>query len=350
MIIVTGGAGFIGSAIVWKLNQMGINDIIITDILDSTDKWKNLVGLGFVDYIDANDFLSLLKDRDNNMIDESKVTCLIHMGADTNTLEKNAGLVIKSNFEYSKKLALWCRDYGIKMIYASSASTYGDGSQGFADDIKQLKKLHPLNPYGYSKHLFDLWLLKHGFFKQGNYKIVGLKFSNVFGPNEYHKEDMRSMICKGYEQLKFKHAIKLFKSCDKKYKDGESFRNFIYIKDLLEYIHLIVKNNEIHGIFNLGSKRVTWNYIAECLIRHTTISGMPNPAAKNKSHIEYIDMPEQLRNQYQYDTSISTKNLDSIVDRFQHYSLDMAIKEYVQEYLEKGYHHYSEKEYRYLSN
>ncbi len=332
-IIVTGGSGFIGSAIVWKLNQSHINDIIITDILDSSSKWKNLVGLNFTDYISAHDLLPLLK---TGKINGSKIDLLIHMGAIANTLEKNTGLMVKANFEYSKTLALWCKEYKTKMIYASSVATYGNGHLGFSDDITLVKKLKPLNPYGYSKHLFDLWLLNNGYFEQKDFNIIGLKFSNVFGPNEYHKDNMKSAICKGYKQIKQNGKIVLFKSYNKEYKHGESHRNFIYIKDVLEYIHLIINNNEIHGIFNLGSERtISWNYLAACLFGHMYKS----PTKRVK--IKYIKIPNQLRNQYQYDTPIGIDKLIHAVGSIQRTPFELAVKEYVQEYLEKGYRHLS---------
>lgn len=335
-VVVTGGAGFIGSAIIWKLNQLDITNIIVTDILDSSDKYKNLIGLDFVDYIDARNFLSLLK---TGKINGSKIDLLIHMGAITNTLEDDASLMIKTNYEYSKSLTLLCKEYRIRMIYASSAATYGNKYNAIKEDNMDLiKKLKPCNIYGYSKHLFDLWLLNNGYFTQTIFGLVGLKFSNVFGPNEYHKGNMRSMICKGYEQIKRDKKIKLFKSYNKMYKHGESWRDFIYIKDVLEYIRLIIENNDVRGIFNIGSGYgIQWNDLAECLF-HCIYDSFKKPK------IKYIDMPYRLREQYQYNNVLDIHKIENVIGSIKNTPFETAVKEYVQEYLEKGYRHLSDQQ------
>ena len=224
MIIVTGGAGFIGSAIVWKLNQQGESNIIIVDELGNSNKWKNLRGLRFLDYINKDVFLEkILKGNFN-----TGIRALIHMGACSNTTEQDASYLLLNNYEYTKHLATYAMKYNIRFIYASSAATYGDGSCGYYDEEKSLHKLCPLNMYGYSKHLFDLWAYRQGIL--GN--IVGLKFFNIFGPNEHHKGRMASVIPQFVENGVTEGRIRLFKSSHpEKYDDGEQRRDFLYVKD-----------------------------------------------------------------------------------------------------------------------
>ena len=212
MIIVTGGAGFIGSAFVWKLNQEGIDDILIVDRLGKTDKWKNLVNLRFVNYMHKDDFLELIYNDTVNF----EVEAIIHMGACSSTTERNADYLWKNNNVYTGYLAEWAIERSIRFIYASSAATYGDGSLGFSDDHDKIKALKPINMYGYSKQVFDLRVLRHSW----EDKIAGIKFFNVFGPNEYHKEDMTSMIFKAFNQINETGEVKLFKSFLPKYPDG----------------------------------------------------------------------------------------------------------------------------------
>jgi ADP-L-glycero-D-manno-heptose 6-epimerase len=207
LIIITGAAGFIGSALAWRLNRNGNNNLLLVDALDGSSKWKNLVPLAYHDIMDKTDFLEAVR---SGRLDGLEAEAVLHMGACSSTTEMDAGYLARNNFEYSKTLAEWClgRAKPIRFIYASSAATYGDGKQGYRDDHVLLPALRPLNPYGYSKHMFDLWNLKRGHLD----RVVGLKYFNVFGPNEYHKEDMRSLAVKAFEQIRDTGRVKLFPS------------------------------------------------------------------------------------------------------------------------------------------
>ena len=243
MIILTGGAGFIGSCFLWKLNQEKIDDILVVDHLDNGEKWKNLVGKKFYDYMQKEDFIQAVKDKKIQ-----KPQAIIHLGACSSTTETDANYYIHNNFEYSKTLALWAMEIGVPFIYASSAATYGNGENGY-DDQCDIDKLAPLNMYGYSKQLFDLWLLRNKY----NDKVTGIKFFNVFGPNEYHKGSMKSVICKTYDDVAQKGIIRLFKSYNSKYGDGDSLRDFVYIKDVVEVMMFLLNNPKNTGLFNIGT-------------------------------------------------------------------------------------------------
>ena len=321
MIIVTGAAGFIGSAIIAALNNRAITDILVVDELRCDQRWKNLRNLSFADYVEKDDFLE--------MAVEDKITgpveAVFHLGACTDTTETNASYLIKNNYEYSKLLAQWATDAGIRFIYASSAATYGDGSAGFSDDEDKIEKLRPLNMYGYSKQLFDLWARRTGLLK----KIVGLKYFNVFGPNEYHKADMRSFVIKAFEQINATGKVRLFKSYKSEYKDGQQMRDFLYVKDAVDMTLFFLDNPKTAGIFNIGSGTArTWNDLVKAVF--TAMAKKPN--------IEYIDMPDSIRNQYQYFTQADITKLKQIGCKKQPISLEPAIKDYIQNYLQKdGY-------------
>ena len=318
MIIVTGGAGFIGSAIVAGLNSRGIDDIVIVDILGSDEKWKNLQRLRFADYVEADDFLEMLTA---GKIDWP-VEVIFHMGACSDTTEQNASYMIQNNYDFSKLLANWAVGRGLRFIYASSAATYGDGSQGFSDDEAGLDKLGPLNIYGYSKQIFDLWAIRAGLLK----RVVGLKYFNVFGPNEYHKGEMRSFVVKAFEQINAAGKVRLFKSHRPDYADGEQKRDFLYIKDAVNMTLFFLDNRKIAGIFNIGTGTTrTWNDLANATF-----------AAMNKEpNIEYIPMPEKLRDKYQYFTQADITKLGTAGYDKEQTSLEDAIKDYVQNYLQK---------------
>ena len=318
MIIVTGGAGFIGSAIVAGLNSRGIDDIVIVDILGSDEKWKNLRRLRFADYVEADDFLEMLTA---GKIDWP-IEVIFHMGACSDTTERNASYMIQNNYDFSKLLANWAAGRGLRFIYASSAATYGDGSQGFSDDEAGLDKLGPLNIYGYSKQMFDLWAIRAGLLK----RIVGLKYFNVFGPNEYHKGEMRSFVVKAFEQINAAGKVGLFKSHRPDYADGEQKRDFLYIKDAVDMTLFFLDNRKIAGLFNIGTGAArTWNDLANATF-----------AAMNKEpNIEYIPMPEKLRDKYQYFTQADIARLRTAGYDKEQTSLEDAIKDYVQNYLQK---------------
>ena len=315
MIIVTGGAGFIGSAIVWELNNRGESDIIIVDELGTDNKWKNLVGLKFEDFINKNVFLDQVLTGKHLEVDS-----IIHMGANSSTTEKDADSLLSNNYEYTKKLAEFCLWNDIKFIYASSAATYGDGSLGFDDDLTLTMKLRPLNMYGYSKILFDVWAIRHDAFKE----IVGIKYFNVYGPNEYHKGDMRSVVHKAFEQIRDSGKVKLFKSRNPEYNDGEQKRDFIYVKDAVNMTLHFLEHKEKSGLYNVGSgKARTWNDLVTALFKSLNLP----------LNIEYIDMPIYLADKYQYFTEATLKRIKQTGYKKQLNSLETGVSDYVKNYL-----------------
>lgn len=321
MIIVTGGAGFIGSALIAGLNTRGISNILVVDQLGSDERWKNLRNLSFADYVEKDDFLQMVLAKKV----QPPVEAVFHMGACSSTTETNASYLIKNNFEYTKSLTQWAVDSNVRFIYASSAATYGDGSQGFFDDEEHIELLRPMNMYGCSKQLFDLWAKRNGLLK----KIVGLKYFNVFGPNEYHKADMRSFVLKAFEQICATGTVRLFKSYNRKYKDGEQMRDFLYVKDAVVMTLMFFDKQHQTGIFNIGSgKARTWNDLVTAVFA----------AMGKKPNIEYIEMPEQLRNQYQYFTEAPIGKLRKAGYERNITPLEDAIADYVRSYLQKeGY-------------
>ncbi len=322
MIIVTGGAGFIGSSMVWKLNQQGITDILIVDHLGTSSKWKNLVNLKFTDFVHKDDFLKMVEDCKM----PNEVSAIIHMGACSSTTEKDSDYLMENNYRYTLKLAEWALRMKVRFIYASSAATYGDGNSGFTDDDSIMENLKPLNMYGYSKHLFDLWAKRNSVLN----KMVGLKFFNVFGPNEYHKDDMSSVVFKSFHQIKESGKVKLFKSYLPNYKDGEQLRDFIYVKDCVDVIWWFLNNPQSNGLFNLGTGK-SRHWID--LVSTTFISMGIEPK------IEFIDMPENLKNAYQYFTEAKMSKLSSAGCKVQFHTLEDSIKDYVQNYLIKPDHY-----------
>ncbi len=316
MIIVTGGAGFIGSNIIAALNQRGIDDILVVDELGADAKWKNLVGLAFADYLEKEDFLEIALEGQIN----SPIEAVFHMGACSSTTETDASYLIKNNYEYTKLLAQWTTDNNIRFIYASSGATYGDGSKGFSDDEEKLDELWPMNMYGYSKHLFDLWAKRTGLLK----KVVGLKYFNVFGPNEYHKADMRSFILKAFEQITATGKVRLFKSLNSDYADGEYKRDFIYVKDAVDMTLFFLDNPKAAGLFNIATGQArTWNDMVKAVFA----------AMNKKPDIEFIPMPENLQRQYQYFTEAQMNKLKSAGYAKETTLLESAVKDYVCTYL-----------------
>lgn len=318
MIVLTGGAGFIGSAVLWKLNNEGIDNIIIVDKLSNKNKWKNLVGKKINDFIDKKKFISLVQE---NYFRDS-IESVIHMGACSSTTECDADYLMQNNYQYTLTLAKWCIEKNIRFIYASSGATYGDGSLGFSDDDKITYKLQPLNIYGFSKHLFDLWVLKNNADK----KIVGLKFFNIFGPNEYHKENMASVVYKAYKKIKKEKIAELFKSNDPKYKDGDQKRDFLYVKDCVNIIFWFLKNTDKNGIYNLGSGQArTWNDLISASFK----------ALGLETNIKYISMPEELKKKYQNYTQANIGKLKKVGCNTKFMSLEKSIEDYIKNYLEK---------------
>jgi len=317
MIIVTGGAGFIGSAFVWKLNREGIDDIIIVDRLGSTDKWKNLVNLRYADYLHRDTFLKMVEADAVPF----KADVLIHMGACSSTTERDADFLWTNNFSYTRAMSAWAMKHTIRFIYASSAATYGDGSQGFSDDHAKIPNLKPINMYGYSKQVFDVWALKQNL----ENKLAGIKFFNVFGPNEYHKSDMTSVIFKAFHQIRQTGKVRLFKSYLPQYGDGGQMRDFVYVKDCVDAMWWLLQNPSVNGIFNLGTgKARTWNDLIHAVFAAMTVG--PN--------IEYIEMPEGLRKQYQYFTQAEMGKLKTAGCPVNFPPLEDSVRDYVVNYLQ----------------
>jgi ADP-L-glycero-D-manno-heptose 6-epimerase len=322
-ILVTGGAGFIGSALIWALNQRGRSDIVVTDLLGQDEKWKNLTPLRFADYIEADAFRAGLRAAADKF---GRFSAVFHLGACSATTEKNASYLADNNYAFTKELAAWALAHESRFIYASSAATYGDGAQGMDDQDEAIHRLRPLNMYGYSKHLFDLHAQREGWLRE----IVGVKYFNVFGPNEDHKGDMRSLVNKAYQQILATGRVQLFKSHKPEFKDGEQMRDFLYVKDAVEMtIHFAEHESgrKAGGLFNLGSGEAnTWLTLTRAIF-----AALGKPA-----QIDFIEMPEVLRGKYQYFTRADVGKL-----RASGYSRPMtdlpdAVRDYVQNYLVPG--------------
>jgi ADP-L-glycero-D-manno-heptose 6-epimerase len=326
MIIVTGGAGFIGSAIVWRLNQLGKDDILIVDNLGTDEKWKNLVPLKYHDYMEKDEFLSLVTNQRlaaRLRSDREPIEAIIHMGACSSTTEQDATFLIRNNFEYTRQLAIVAVNEGARFIYASSAATYGDGSKGFLDNESTIDSLRPLNMYGYSKQLFDQWALRRGLLD----RIVGLKYFNVFGPNEYHKGEMRSVVLKAFEQIGATGKMRLFKSYRNEYRDGEQVRDFIYVKDAVEMTLFFLQNKSFGGLYNIGSGVAnTWNRLAAAIFG----------AIGKPGNIEYVEMPEAIREKYQYHTCADISKIRKAGYSRPMTSIEDAVSDYVKNFLVSG--------------
>ena len=317
-ILVTGGAGFIGSALVWALNARGRDDILICDILHSDEKWRNLVPLKYADYIEGPALRSRLAQSPSAL---GKFSAVFHLGACSATTERDASYLVDNNTAFTRELAAWTLSMGGRFIYASSAATYGDGAQGMDDKDPALERLRPLNMYGYSKHLFDLYARRLGWLD----RIVGLKYFNVYGPNEAHKGDMRSVVAKAHVQIKETGKLGLFKSYNPDYKDGAQMRDFLYVKDAVEMtLHFAEKGATAGGLFNIGSGEAnTWLTLADSIFGAL---GLP-------PKVEFIDMPESLRPKYQYYTKAYISKLRSTGYDKPLTPLPDAVSDYVRNYL-----------------
>ncbi|MCB1228805.1 MAG: ADP-glyceromanno-heptose 6-epimerase [Verrucomicrobiae bacterium] len=318
-ILVTGGAGFIGSAIVWALNERGFENILVSDRLHADEKWKNLVPLKFADYLDADDLLAAV-DRGDDLGGIGKV---FHLGACSATTEKDTDYLMRNNFEYTKRLARWSLERNARFVYASSAATYGDGANGMDDQLEDLHLLRPLNMYGYSKHLFDLYARRHGFLD----RIVGLKYFNVYGPNEGHKGDMRSVVHKAFAQIRETGKVGLFKSYRPDYEHGRQQRDFLYVKDAVAMTLFLADQPQAGGLFNLGSGVAnSWIDLAEAIFA----------ALDLEPRIDFVEMPESLREKYQYYTCANIAKLREAGYDHPIASLREAVADYVRNYLAKG--------------
>ena len=295
---------------------MGEDDIIIVDNINTSEKWINLRNKSYKEYIHKTDFLNRLPDLKG-------ITHIIHMGACSSTMENDFDYLYFNNFEYTKALWKYCTERQISFLYASSAATYGDGSLGF-DDKMNIKQLLPLNRYGYSKQLFDLWVEKETDFPK---QQVGMKFFNVYGPNEYAKAGMASVVYHGYQQVKESGKVKLFKSYKDEYEDGGQLRDFLYVKDLCNVFQYFIKNSSINGLFNIGTGHAeSFKTLGESIFKALGI----------KSNIEYIAMPEALRSKYQYYTKANIEKLREVGYNNNFYNLEKGSEDYVTNYLDAG--------------
>lgn len=315
--IVTGGAGFIGSNIVKALNVRGEADILVVDELGEDEKWKNLNGLRYEDYIDKDDLFDYL---DELTLDDVKA--VYHLGACSATTETDADYLAYNNYHYTRALCESCLDAGVRFVYASSAATYGDGTLGYSDADEMTPKYKPLNMYGYSKHMFDLWALKSGAIRE----IAGMKYFNVYGPGEAHKGDMRSVVHKSYGQILKDGEVKLFKSHRPDYGDGKQVRDFVYVKDAVEETLWFGEHKKVSGIFNCGTGQPrTWVDLVSAVFL----------AMGRKPNIQFIDMPEHLRGKYQYHTQADLTKLRAAGYDRPFTSLEDGIADYVQNFLMK---------------
>ncbi len=314
MIVLTGGAGFIGSCMLRKLNDEGIDDVLVVDELKSGNKWKNLVGKRFTDILHKDDFRFRLLSGEY----DGGIEGIFHFGACSSTTETDADYLLDNNYAYSRDLAEFAAAQDVRLIYASSAATYGDGSKGYSDT--EFDSLCPLNMYGYSKHIFDQWVRRKGYDK----RFVGLKFFNVFGPNEYHKNDMASLVFKACRQIEQSGTVELFKSYRDDYADGEQKRDFIYVADAVNAVWGFWLDPRTAGIYNIGTGRArSWNDLV-----NATFMALQRPAS-----IRYIDMPPNLRDQYQYFTQAEVGRLRSALPQLHFHTLEDAVADYVNEYL-----------------
>ena len=321
-ILVTGGAGFIGSALVNHLNGLGHTNILVTDFLGSDDKFKNLVPLKYDDYMEGDDFKARLEANPEKFAD---IKTVFHLGACSATTEKDARYLVHNNYEYTKWLAEWSLANGVRFVYASSAATYGDGAHGMDDKLAELHRLRPLNMYGYSKHFFDVHAQRRGYLD----KIVGLKFFNVYGPNENHKGGMVSMVYRAFHQIRDEGAVKLFKSDRPEYRDGEQMRDFVYVKDAVAMAVFLAQNTKAGGLYNIGSgKARTWLDLMRAIFK----------ALGKPENIEFIAMPEQLKAKYQYFTEADITKVREAGYTAELTPLEDAVADYVKNHLVTGKH------------
>ena len=319
MILVTGGAGFIGSSLIEALNENHRKDIIVVDRLGKSDKWKNLRPLAYAEFVHADDLFTpeyawALKNLDS----------IFHMGACSSTTERDVDFLLKNNVEFSKQIWRVAIQTDAKLIYASSAATYGDGSLGYDDHHEHIQNLRPLNPYGYSKQIFDLWALSQVHTPQNWY---GLKFFNVYGVNESYKGEMRSMLHQAFEQIKSQGVVKLFKSHRSEFKDGEQKRDFIYVKDAVQAmlnLEAVNHNQKLNGIYNMGTGQArTFFDLVSNIFKAMELS----------PRIEFIDMPTKLRNQYQYYTQAQMQKYRELCPQHSFFALEEGVRDCVQNYL-----------------
>ncbi len=318
LIVITGASGFIGRNVVELLNRRGLDHLLLVDSLGTDDKWKNLRGLLYEDIYQPDQFLQKIESGKL-----PPIRSIIHLGACSATTERNADFLLENNYRYTRTLAEWSLAHGTRFVYASSGSTYGSGELGYSDADHVTPQLVPQHMYGYSKHMFDLWALRRGLLKQ----IVGLKYFNVYGPYEDHKGDMRTLVNKAYTQIKSRGYLELFKSERPDYKDGEQKRDFVYVKDVAKVTVHFALDSQVGGLFNCGAGEArTWIDLAQALFA----------AMDLKPDIRFIDLPENLRGQYQYFTQAEAAKLKTLGGYTEPFtSIEVGVSDYVKSYLEK---------------
>lgn len=319
MHIVTGGAGFIGSVMVWKLNRMGVDDVWIVDELGDGGKWRNLRGLVFSELLGPNEFLERIR-RDGVL--PAGTEAVVHLGACSSTTETDADYLFRNNFQYSRSLARAALASGVRFLNASSAAVYGAGEEGYADGTDNISRLRALNMYGHSKLLFDQWAVRSG----AAARLASLRFFNVYGPNEYHKGDMASMVAKSFARVMAEGRISLFRSLRPEFADGEQTRDFVYVKDIADALWWLLGHPEANGIFNIGSgEETSWNRLARAVF-----AALGRPPV-----VDYIDMPENIRNQYQYRTLADIGRLRAAGCPTQFRSVEEGVRDYVVNHLSR---------------
>ncbi|MDE7240530.1 ADP-glyceromanno-heptose 6-epimerase [Desulfovibrio sp.] len=317
MYVITGGAGFLGSVLLWQLNSQGRDDIVVVDHLGAGPKWRNLVKRRYADYLHKDRFLDLVR-RDAVPF---KVDALVHLGACSSTTEADADFLMENNFHYSREVCRYALDKGARVINASSAATYGDGSLGFSDDAALVPGLRPLNMYGYSKQLFDLWLLREGLANE----VASLKFFNVYGPNEYHKGDMASVVLKAHGRIRETGRMALFRSDDPAVAHGEQKRDFVYAKDCALLMAWLLENPRVNGIRNVGTGNArSFNDLTRAVFA----------ALGREPAIDYVDMPEALRGKYQAYTQADMAWLAESGCPVRFTPLEEGVADYVRAHLE----------------
>lgn len=328
MILVTGGAGFIGSMLIKELNRKGRKDIIIVDRLRNSSKWKNLRGLKFAEYIHSDNFF--VDDKKNNELDSyflSRISLIVHLGACTSTVEADMDYLMKNNVDYSKKLFYLAKHNGIPFIYSSSAATYGDGSKSYSDDHKKISELFPLNRYGYSKQLFDEWMLT----RDTRHMVwFGLKLFNCYGPNEEHKGEMKSVVSKCYDQIRLSGTVRLFKADRSDCEHGDQRRDFIYVKDAVKVLIMLMETDDDSksGIYNVGTGIArTYNDMAHAVFDALNI----------KPKIKYVNLPENIKESYQYHTQADMQKFkDNLFPDFTFTHLEDGVADYVLNHLARN--------------
>jgi len=320
MILITGGAGFIGSNVAAALSAQGLQ-VAICDRLRKADKWRNLAKVPLRDFIAPASLLDWLQAQ------SADIDAVIHMGAISSTTEPDADLILEVNFRLSQALWHWCASSGKRLIYASSAATYGSGEEGFDDDPTALARLRPLNPYGWSKHIFDRWvtdLVREGAPTPPQW--AGLKFFNVYGPNEYHKGAMRSVVAQKYPLAAAGEPITLYRSQHPDIADGEQKRDFVYVRDCVEVMRWLLDNPKVSGLFNVGTGRArSFEEVARAL----------GAALERRVRIEYVEMPAEIRTHYQSFTQAHMERLRQAGYHRPFTPLEEGVREYVQRYLSK---------------